>query len=59
MDEETLSGGPKRLDELSWVVCPVCHKELRAGDGSVECSGCGRRYPIVDGIPVLLAERAI
>jgi uncharacterized protein YbaR (Trm112 family) len=22
------------------------------------CAGCGRGYPIVDGIPVLIAERA-
>jgi uncharacterized protein YbaR (Trm112 family) len=24
----------------------------------VTCSGCGRRYPVVDGIPVLIASRA-
>ena len=25
----------------------------------MRCQGCGRRYPIVDGIPVLLADRTI
>ncbi|MBS1822879.1 MAG: Trm112 family protein [Acidobacteria bacterium] len=48
----------KALRELERLVCPVCRAKLRAGDGSVVCTGCSRRYPIVDGIPVLLVDRA-
>ncbi|MGD0442440.1 MAG: Trm112 family protein [Edaphobacter sp.] len=47
-----------REEDLRWVVCPVCHKALRLEVGVVVCRGCGRRYPVVDGIPVLLADRA-
>jgi uncharacterized protein YbaR (Trm112 family) len=40
------------------LACPVCHEALRFGDVEVVCLGCGRVYPVVDGIPVLIAERA-
>ena len=40
------------------IVCPVCHASLRTEADAVVCTGCNRRYPLVDGIPVLLAERA-
>ncbi|WP_396127189.1 Trm112 family protein [Edaphobacter bradus] len=45
-------------EDLSRLVCPVCHQALRLESGHVVCIGCARRYPILDGIPVLLAERA-
>jgi uncharacterized protein len=43
------------LDQLA---CPVCMGDLRLDGDSVACGNCGRAYPIVDGIPVLIAERA-
>jgi hypothetical protein len=46
-------------DDLRWIACPVCHKMLQLEADMILCEGCGRRYPIVDGIPVLLADRAI
>jgi uncharacterized protein YbaR (Trm112 family) len=52
---------PARLtaERLAFLVCPVCHGGLTLGSGSVDCSGCGRRFPVVDGLPVLLADRAL
>jgi uncharacterized protein YbaR (Trm112 family) len=44
--------------DLSLVVCPVCHQALQLEAAAIRCKGCGRGYPIVDGIPVLLADRA-
>jgi uncharacterized protein YbaR (Trm112 family) len=44
--------------DLKWLVCPVCHESLALDAPLVRCDGCDRRYPIVDGIPVLLADRA-
>jgi uncharacterized protein len=43
--------------------CPVCHGTLEDGagpDGGPElvCAGCGRAYPVRDGIPVLLVDEA-
>jgi hypothetical protein len=43
---------------LTQLACPVCLGELTLRGDSLSCSGCGRAYPIVDGIPVLIADRA-
>jgi hypothetical protein len=52
----------KATDSLKqWVadlVCPVCFAALRFSDSDVTCTGCGRIYPIVDGIPVLIPEQS-
>jgi uncharacterized protein len=48
---------------LDRLACPVpeCRKPLiLAGDEkSMQCTGCGRIYPVKDGIPVLLKDQAI
>ena len=44
---------------LEILACPVCKAPLKeAGDDKLQCTGCGRIYPIRDGIPILLAEEA-
>jgi len=40
------------------LACPGCCGALRLESECLVCAGCGRRYPVVDGIPVLIAERA-
>ena len=42
------------LDQLA---CPACMGELRLAQEQLACEACGRRYPIVDGIPVLIPGR--
>ncbi|HTD95600.1 MAG TPA: Trm112 family protein [Edaphobacter sp.] len=44
--------------DLHWLVCPVCRQTLQLDGSAIRCNGCGRCYPIVDGIPVLLEDRA-
>jgi hypothetical protein len=46
-------------EDLRRIVCPVCHQSLQFEAAVIRCLGCGKRYPLVDGIPVLLADRAI
>jgi uncharacterized protein len=48
----------KLREWVSLLVCPACHEALRADANGVVCTGCGRVYPVVDGIPVLIVERA-
>jgi hypothetical protein len=43
---------------LAQLACPACHGDLRMEDMRLICSVCARRYPIVDGIPALIVERA-
>ena len=45
---------------LERLACPVCFGELRLDEpaSGIICAGCLRVYPLVDGIPVLIAERA-
>jgi uncharacterized protein YbaR (Trm112 family) len=43
---------------LDLLVCPVCHGSLALAASHIDCTSCARRYPIVDGLPVLLASRA-
>jgi uncharacterized protein YbaR (Trm112 family) len=40
------------------LVCPACKGELRDEDIELVCNRCGRRYPVRDGIPVMLIEEA-
>jgi len=54
---------PQRIREMmELIVCPACHGRLSLDDSttaaSVACTSCARRYPIEDGIPVLLEARA-
>jgi uncharacterized protein YbaR (Trm112 family) len=51
---------------LEILACPACHAPLRVEDalpgapeevdGELLCTGCGRAYPVRDGIPVLLVD---
>jgi uncharacterized protein YbaR (Trm112 family) len=45
---------------LEIVVCPACHGDVRpvSGDEGLECTRCGRIYPVRDGIPVMLVDEA-
>jgi hypothetical protein len=45
--------------DLRYVVCPVCHQPLERVANIISCQSCGRRYPVLDGIPVLLADRVL
>lgn len=40
------------------LVCPGCRGELSWTDEWAQCAACGQRFPIVDGVPVLLLDRS-
>ena len=51
---------------LDLLACPAClegwRAEPRPGSEAPEalvCLGCGRAYPVEDGIPILLVDRAV
>jgi uncharacterized protein YbaR (Trm112 family) len=43
---------------LDLLACPVCLGRLILAATRIDCTQCARRYPIVDGLPVLIASRA-
>jgi len=53
---------PVDKELLEILACPSCRGdvELQAvGDGEqIVCLSCGLRYPVRDGIPVMLVEEA-
>ncbi|MGA3056515.1 MAG: methyltransferase domain-containing protein [Candidatus Limnocylindrales bacterium] len=50
---------PDDIERLkSLLSCPACRSHLSWGPDEASCDGCGQRYPIEDGIPVLIADRA-
>jgi uncharacterized protein YbaR (Trm112 family) len=42
------------------LVCPVDKADLKQDleAARLECTVCGRRYPVRDGIPIMLVEEA-
>lgn len=45
-------------DWLRDLACPVCYAALEFSADAVLCTKCRRKYPVEDGIPVLIAERS-
>jgi uncharacterized protein YbaR (Trm112 family) len=43
---------------VSELACPACYGSLRHEDPRLVCAACGRAYPIIDGIPALIVDRA-
>ncbi len=41
---------------LDILVCPACKTKVVLERELLVCGACGRRYPIRDGIPVMLIE---
>ena len=43
---------------LAILACPACQGDVELKDNKIVCVTCGRKYPIKNGIPVLLADEA-
>ena len=45
---------------LEILACPLCKAPVRLENDRLACTnaGCGLRYPIRDGIPIMLVEEA-
>lgn len=48
------------IDEklLEILACPACKGPVQLQDDWIVCQECGRRYPIRDGIPIMLVDEA-
>ncbi len=43
---------------LEILACPACKSPVRLEGERLICTSCDRRYPIRDGIPIMLVEEA-
>ena len=43
---------------LEILACPACKGDVRLENGKIVCVQCGRKYPIRDGIPIMLVDEA-
>ena len=45
-------------DLLSILACPACQGDVVLQENKIVCTKCQRKYPIKDGIPVMLVDEA-
>lgn len=43
---------------LDIMACPLCKADVELVGERIVCTKCGRRYPIRDGIPIMLIDEA-
>ncbi len=43
---------------LNILACPACKSDIELKDNKIVCKKCGRKYPIKDGIPIMLIDEA-
>ena len=43
---------------LDILACPACKGDVELKDNKIVCKKCGRKYPVKDGIPVMLIDEA-
>jgi uncharacterized protein len=46
----------KQLLEI--LVCPACQGDVELRDERIVCRQCRRRYPIQEGIPIMIIDEA-
>lgn len=43
---------------LDILACPACKADVELKDNKIVCKICGKKYPIKDGIPIMLIDEA-
>lgn len=43
---------------LDILACPACKSDVKLENEKIVCTKCGRKYPIKDGIPIMLIDEA-
>jgi len=43
---------------LDILACPACKADLELKENKIVCKKCGKKYPVRDGIPVMLVDEA-
>lgn len=43
---------------LKILACPACKADVKLEKDKIVCTKCSKKYPIKDGIPVMLIDEA-
>ncbi|MFH1441791.1 MAG: Trm112 family protein [Candidatus Omnitrophota bacterium] len=43
---------------LDILACPACKADVSFKDNKIVCSKCGKKYPVKDGIPIMLINES-
>ncbi|MDP2938863.1 MAG: Trm112 family protein [Candidatus Omnitrophota bacterium] len=43
---------------LAILACPACKADVELKEEKIVCTKCGLKYPIKDGIPIMLIDEA-
>lgn len=43
---------------LAILACPACKADVELKEEKIVCTKCKRKYPIKDGIPIMLIDEA-
>ncbi|MCK5306263.1 MAG: Trm112 family protein [Candidatus Omnitrophica bacterium] len=43
---------------LEILICPACKSSVKPLNDKIVCDKCGREYPIINGIPIMLKDEA-
>lgn len=43
---------------LDILACPYCKADVELQENKICCKKCGRKYPIKDGVPIMLIDEA-
>lgn len=45
-------------DLLDILACPSCKGDVKEENNKVVCAECGLKYPIKEGVPIMLVDEA-
>lgn len=43
---------------LEILACPACKGDVKRQENRIVCTQCGRKYPVRDGVPIMLVDEA-
>ena len=43
---------------LEILACPACKGDVEFKNNTIVCKKCGKKYPVKDGIPIMLIDEA-
>lgn len=57
-EEQKSEAAPLDPKLMEILACPACKEPVTQEGDRIVCGGCGKRYPIRDGIPIMLIDEA-